>query len=250
MKIDFYYWDNQCPINYETLELLKKLDSSLFDINFHDITDNQELAKKMKMYFPSLTVFNDFIRWRSPININLINNISKGVIIKEEPYIVDIPRNEFTGNLVKLTGKTISGINKCCTMTECIEACFAKGEFLSKINGNFLGYLHYKGNKIIGGAEYIPTFLVPYDIPKDSDTAFLTCSYLSSDTLYDNKAYPLRVLEKDLSNSFKRILAISDEQGVFPNGNLKWFKEQGYKDEGIISTEENYAKLHLVSKIL
>ncbi len=78
----------------------------------------------------------------------------------------------------------------------------------------------------------------------------MTCSYLSSDTSYDNKSYPLRALEKDLVNNYKRIIAISDEDGVFPNGNLSWFQRNGYRDEGLISIEEDYARLHLVSKVL
>lgn len=250
MKIDYYYWGNQCPINYETLQLLKTLDSNLFNVNFHNITNDKDLAKRMRIFFPFLTVFNDCIRWRSPININIINRMQNGEITNEKPYIVNIPQNEYEGKLVKLTRETINEVRNCCTLTNCSEGCFAKGEFSANMGEKFLGYLHFKGDKIIGGAEYVPSIVVPYDIPKDKDTAFLTCSYISSDLLFDNRAYPLKALEKDLSSNFKRILAISDEKSVFPNGNLKWFENNGYKDEGIISIEEDYAKLHLISKNL
>lgn len=75
--------------------------------------------------------------------------------------------------------------------------------------------------------------------------AFLTCLYLSSRD-YDYKALPLKALE----NHLKKDYAVSDELGVFPNGNLEWFLEQGYADEGILSVEPGYCTLHLVCKSL
>lgn len=250
MQIDFYYWGAQCPINYEMVKLLNSLDSNLFEINIYDITDDKALAKKMNIYFPFLTVFKDSIRWRSPISINLINKIQSGETVKEKPYIVEIPSSKYNGKLIELTNKTIGEVKACCTMSGCSDGCKAKGEFLSHINGEFLGYLNFNGNKIVGGAEYVPSMVVPYNIPKDEETAFLTCSYLSCDLKYDNKSYPLEALEKQLKLKFKKIIAISDEKSVFPNGNLKWFENNGYKDEGLVSIEENYASLHLVSKKL
>ncbi|MCD2347140.1 hypothetical protein [Clostridium guangxiense] len=250
MQIDFYYWGTQCPINYETIKLLNSLDSNLFRISFYDITDDKALTKKMNMYFPFLTVFDDCIRWRSPINITLINKMRNGEKVKEKPYIVDIPSNKYKGKLIELTNETINEVKDCCTMSGCSDGCKAKGEFLSQVDGEFLGYLHFNNNRIIGGAEYVPSIFVPYDIPKDEKTAFLTCSYLSYDLEFDNKSYPLKTLEKQLKSKFKRIIGISDEKGVFPNGNLKWFQNNGYKDEGLVSIEEDYAKLHVVSKNL
>lgn len=250
MQIDFYYWGTQCPISYETIKLLNSLNSNLFNVNFYDITDNKALAKKMNMYFPFLTVFKNSIRWRSPININLINKIRNGEEVKEQPYMVDIPSNKYRGKLIKLTNETISEVKACCTMSSCSDGCKAKGEFLSQINGEFLGYLNFNGNKIVGGAEYVSSMVVPYNVPRDEETAFLTCSYLSYDVKCDNKSYPLEALEKQLKFKFKKIIAISDEKSVFPNGSLKWFQGNGYKDEGLVSIEENYANLHLVSKRL
>lgn len=250
MKIDFYYWGIQCPINYETIKLLNKLDSNVFNINFYDITYDKALAKKMNMYFPFLTVFNDYIRWRGPINLQLINKIQNGELVKEKPYIVSIPSKVYEGQLIELTSKTIDQVKNCCTMTGCSEGCTAKGKFLPKISNEFLGYIHLKGDKIIGGAEFVPSMVVPYDISRSEDVAFLTCSYISCDSQFDNRTYPLKALEKQLESRFKKIIAISDEKSVFPNGNLKWFQNNGYKDEGIISVEEEYATLHIVSKEL
>ena len=112
-----------------------------------------------------------------------------------------------------------------------------------------LGFMNIEHNTLLGGVEYIPSTFVPYDIPVDKTTAFITCIYLS-DTKYDYKTPCLRVLEKYLSNEYNRILVVSDETGVFPNGDLKFFKENGYDDLGILSSEENYCTLHLMSKYI
>ncbi len=102
---------------------------------------------------------------------------------------------------------------------------------------------------MLGGAEYFPFRLVPYAIPKDDKFAFLTCLYLSSRD-FDYKAFPLKALESHLKKDYDRVYAVSDELGVFPNGNLEWFLEQGYADEGILSVEPGYCTLHLVCKSL
>lgn len=75
---------------------------------------------------------------------------------------------------------------------------------------------------LIGGAEYLPSGIVPYDIPHDRKTAFLTCVYLS-DSEYDYKSAPLLALERHLRGQYTRLIAITDEKGVFPNGDLSFF---------------------------
>lgn len=99
------------------------------------------------------------------------------------------------------------------------------------------------------GVEFMPSLLVPYEIPKDKKTAFITCVYLSDDK-YDYKSAPLRKLEEYLRSTYDRVLVISDETGVFPNGNKAFFEKNGYTDNGIISHEEGYCTLHLMSKSL
>ena len=37
MRIDFYYWSYQCPLNGEMLQLLKEYQDK-FDIYYHDIS--------------------------------------------------------------------------------------------------------------------------------------------------------------------------------------------------------------------
>lgn len=71
-----------------------------------------------------------------------------------------------------------------------------------------------------------------------------------SDNKYDYKSGPLKKLEKELSLKYKRLIAISDKIGVFPNGDLDFFIKYGYEDLGIISREKDYCTLHLMSKKL
>ncbi|MCM1243860.1 MAG: hypothetical protein NC314_13535, partial [Roseburia sp.] len=66
MKIDFYYWNYMCPLNYEMIELLKKYRAQL-EIHFHDITNNKQLAKQLRIFYPTLAVINDTYRHYSPI---------------------------------------------------------------------------------------------------------------------------------------------------------------------------------------
>ena len=79
--------------------------------------------------------------------------------------------------------------------------------------------------------------------------AFITCVYRGNEN-YDYKSAPLQKLEEHLSKTYDRVVVVSDEDGVFPNGDLDFFLRNGYEDEGIISEEAGYCKLHLLSKNL
>lgn len=50
IKIEFYYWDMQCPINNEMLILLKK-HSKYFDITFHNVKDDFEIVRQHQQFF-------------------------------------------------------------------------------------------------------------------------------------------------------------------------------------------------------
>lgn len=66
MKLDFYYWSYQCPLNNEMLKLLEEYKGSL-DINIYDISEKQILAKEQHMFFPTLIVVNGTNRYFSPL---------------------------------------------------------------------------------------------------------------------------------------------------------------------------------------
>ncbi|MEA1884929.1 MAG: hypothetical protein U9N62_10475 [Thermotogota bacterium] len=103
----------------------------------------------------------------------------------------------------------------------------------------------------MGGAEFIPSLVVPYNIPKKEDIAFLTCSYLSGETV-DYKTYLLEKLEVELPGlRYTQLITIASEGVVFPNGPLEWFKKRDYLDLGELSFEQNEgARMHLLKKEL
>ena len=85
--------------------------------------------------------------------------------------------------------------------------------------------------------------------PHSEDAAFITCVYLS-DAEYDYKSAPIKALEQYLRKTYARVFAVTDEKGVFPNGDLAFFTRNGYRDNGVIFEDQAYCKLHLVSKDL
>ncbi|GAA0722569.1 hypothetical protein GCM10008905_14220 [Clostridium malenominatum] len=248
MKIDFFYWNYQCPINNENIMLLNELKTD-FKINYYDISVDPQIAIDNNIYFPFLTVFNNTIRWRGPLKKDIIEKIKKGKEVVETPYMIKLGEQKFYGEIVELNDSNIHLLSNGCTMNNCSASCLKKKQFLSSVCDDFYGYLHLNNGKVVGGVEYIPSLQVPYNVAKDEETAFLTCIYHSS-TEYDYKSYPLEKLEQRLSKKYKSIIAISGEEGTFPNGNLQWFLNHGYIDNGVISIEENYCKLHLMSKSL
>ncbi len=246
MKIDFYYWAAQCPINYETLSLLDKYKDKI-DIRTYNVEKDFDLAKSVKMFFPFLTVLNDEERFRAPLKSSLLDKLLNNEKCVEKPYIIDFGKEKYKGDVIPLTKDNIYMVSKKCTLSDSVCSCDKKALFLSKYCDEIFGYLNVENDNVLGGAEYIPSKYVPYNIPRNDDYAFLTCLYHSS-TDYDYKYYPLLELEKYLKNKYSKIYAITDAIGTFPNGNLQWFLEHGYVDEGVISEEKGYCKLHLVSK--
>lgn len=248
MKISFYYWRTQCPIIHETLNLLKNYERDV-TIDYYDVSNRIDIAKKQQMFFPFLTVFDDCKRWFGPLNNQTILQYMRGELLDEKPHVITQSNSIFKGDLVELNADTIHLVSSLCTLEGCLTSCQKKHQFLSNIGESFYGYLNMNENKVVGGVEFVPSLHVPYPIPKNEKTAFLTCSYPSSEK-YDYKTFPFQALEKRLSKEYNQILAISDEVGTFPNGDLKWFIKNGFKDLGLIQIEENYCRLHLVIKNL
>ncbi|MDK2952514.1 MAG: hypothetical protein PWQ77_2179 [Kosmotogales bacterium] len=247
MKIDFYYWDMQCPLNNEMLKLLKKYDSRC-EIHIHNVKGDFALAKKQRMFFPTLTVVNNVKRYFKPLNENFLNHLLQGKEAEEKPYFIQQERKIFTGEIFPLTKQNIE-IACACTSRKSSENCHKKLKFLEDCCSDVFGFINVNDGKLLGGVEYVPSVLVPYDIPKSDKIAFLTCAYLSSKK-YDYKTTPLKTLENFLKRKFDKLIAISGDRGVFPNGDLEWFLKNGFSDEYVISVELNYCKLHLVSKNL
>jgi len=74
----------------------------------------------------------------------------------------------------------------------------------------------------------------------------------------DNLTVPVNisVTPKENTENLTAVLLINDERnamlkiGVFPNGDMAFFKRNGYSDMGIVAKEEGYCTLHMMSKNL
>lgn len=247
MKIEFYYWDMQCPVNNKMLKLFEKY-SEYFEISLHNIKDDFETSMKQRIFFPTLTVIDDVRRYFSPLTDKFFNDLLNNRYPEEKPFIINHGREVYTGEIFPMTKENIE-LAGTCTGGNCSESSHRKLDFLNNYNLDIFGFVNIKGNALFGGVEYLPSTVVPYNIPKSEDTAFLTCVYKSSEQ-YDYKTGPFKILEQYLTGTYARVIAIADEVGTFPNGDLKWFIDNGFKDEGVISYEPGYCKLHLVSKMI
>lgn len=246
MKLDFYYWGSMCPIANEILYLLNTYKSKI-DVHVYDITNNTKLAKQENIFFPFLTVVNDEYRFYSPISESFLKALLKGEIPQELPYRISLGNIEKTANIEKITYKNYSLASQCTDRKNCLY-CNEKVHMYSSLKNEVIGFMNVEGNSVLGGAEFYPSLYVPYDIPKAEDIAFITCVYLSDED-YDYKSAPLKALENYLSQQYKYVEVITDEIGTFPNGNLDFFKQHAYHDDGVIF-EDAYCKLHLMSKKL
>lgn len=85
MKIDFYYWSFQCPLNNSMIELLREYEDRL-EISYHDISKDFQLAENMNMFFSTLTVVNDTHRYFSPLKRVFLDLLCYGKIPIEKPY--------------------------------------------------------------------------------------------------------------------------------------------------------------------
>lgn len=246
MKIDFYYWGSICPITTEILNLMSEYEDKV-DIYLHDISNDSESCKINNIFFPFLTVLNEVNRFYSPISRKFMEEIAVGIIPKEKPFIPKLGTKIISETIKPIRKDNYIFASKCTSRKNCL-GCGSKIEMYNSMNEEIYGFINALENKLLGGAEFVPSKYVPYDIPKDEDIAFITCVYLSNKE-YDYKSAPLKALENYLRSNYKKVLVISDELGVFPNGNLDFFMKNNYIDEGIIF-EDSYCKLHLMSKLL
>ena len=244
--VDFYYWSAVCPINIEILKLLKEYDSQL-DIRTYDVSENFVLAKKMGMFYPTLTVINGKIRRYSPYGREFLDKLCNGVISEEKPYLPKLGTEVFYGSIMPITRENY-GTAAGCTGRKCSEGCQKKVRFFEENGLSVFGFMNLRDGDLVGGAEFVPSTLVPYNIPHDRQTAFLSCVYLS-DEEFDYKTPALQELERYLAERYRKMVVVSDEKGVFPNGDMEFFVWNEYKDMGIVF-EDSYCRLHLMEKEL
>lgn len=253
-QIDFYYWANQCPHNGVLRDLLTTAArDGLCRVQRHDLAADGAAAASLRLFSPTLLIFDGRIRWNGPLSRKTLAAFARGEVPSRPPYRVRIGDREVQGRLVELTEDTVSYTGKPCGVEG--SCCGGKSRWLKEVRTNYglphLGYLHLLDGECVGGAEFVPATAVPYPIPKDTGTAFLTCSYLSVEEA-DYRSHPLRRLEESLPHyGFSTLLAVASDDVVFPNGPLAWFTERGYTDLGEIHHEVGEgARMHLVRKAL
>lgn len=246
MQIDFYYWGSMCPISDEIIQTLSHYNSK-FDIRFHDITNNPDLAKNKNIFFPFLTIVDSEKRYYGPISETFLQTLCSGIMPKETPYKITMGTVEKSVTVQPITKNNYFLASQCTSRNNCL-GCNQKIKMYRNIPDGIIGFINTDEETLLGGAEYFPSLCVPYNIPKGKEIAFITCVYLS-DRDFDYKSAPLRALEQYLSRKYKKVVVISDEEGTFPNGDSKFFKENGYHDEKVLF-EDNYCRLHLFTKDL
>lgn len=248
MRLDFYYFSYQCPLNDDMLRLLDEYRDKM-EIHLHDISDDSATAERMDIFFPTLTVLDGQRRYYSPLSRSFLDRATLGIFPEEHPFLPYLSEKCAEYVVRPIQSEDVSRVCGCCGSPS-QSNCLKKSAFLQRFNQEIYGFLHEDSNGILlGGAEYLPSEKIPYHIPRDKQTAFVTCVYMS-DTEYDYKSAPLKALEHYLTGKYSKVIAVSDESGVFPNGNLEFFLRNGYHDQGILFEDPNYCRLHLVSKEL
>lgn len=253
-QMDFYYWGDQCPYNHIILSLLREIQGEpAYQIRLHDISERPEIAASVQMYSPTLLIFDQTVRWNGPIQLETIQMIHSGTVPGRKPYAVS-PGAMLKGEIRFLSEETVPDMAQPCGCSA-LSCCRPKAEWVRSLKERYglphLGVLHYQDGVCVGGAEFTPSLAVPYPIPRDERSAFLTCSFLS-DEVFDYRSWPLRVLEEELSAlGYQELLAVVSENVAFPNGPLDWFLARGYVDQGELYFEvRDHARMHLVKKQL
>lgn len=89
MKLDFYYWDMQCPLNSRMLQLLDKYEEH-FEITKYDVANDFGLAKQQRMFFPTLTVVDGKQRCFAPLSERFFETLIRGDSFSERPYVIEL----------------------------------------------------------------------------------------------------------------------------------------------------------------
>lgn len=253
MQIDYYYWSWQCPHNLPARDTVERLREEGHQVEVYDVAGDRELASSINMFSPTLTIINGKWRWHGPLFGTFVDAVSRGEMPRQDRYQVDMSDRVIRDSLLPLTPDSAADTGEVCGVSSA-PPCSHKARWVQEVMAKYqlphLGFLHYQEGKCVGGAEFVPSLEVPYRIPRDKKTAFVTCSFPSEGEA-DYKSFPLERLEEQLpALGYQSLLVISSEQVVFPNGPLEWFLKRGYRDTGVIHEEAGYARMHLLMKEL
>lgn len=253
MPIDlkFFYFGYQCPHNAYLLARIKTVAwQERAMLHLFDISNDEETCRKYNIFSPTMVIVNDRYRWHGPFTKEKLMAMIENEDIEPAPYAVNQSNDVVRGDLMAISPDSVLSTCAPCINTDDRGLCMGKSEWVRetlKTTGlKNLGYLHMVDGRCVGGAEFLPSKVIPYPIPdKRDDNAFLTCSYLS-DEKKDYRTHPLERLVIDLrSSGFRTLSVAASEKVVFPNGPLDWFAKKGFEDKGVLVEEEMHdATIH------
>lgn len=249
--LKFFYFGYQCPHNAYLLARIKTIAwQERVMLHLFDIADDEKTCKEYSIFSPTMTIVNGKYRWHGPFTKEQIILMLEDEGVRPEERSIAQSDDIVRGELVPITPGSVLETCTPCIGVDDKGLCFGKSEFIAGIMKDrglkHLGYLHFVDGKCVGGAEFLPSKKVPYPIPdKREDNAFLTCSYVSSETK-DFKSHPLEKLVQDLKGQgFTTLSVAASESAVLPNGPKAWFERKGFVDMGILSREELHgAEIH------
>jgi hypothetical protein len=243
LDLKFFYFGNQCPHNCYLLARIKTIAwQERVRLELHDLSEDPRPAEEYGIFSPTMLLVNGEIRWHGPFEKELVAAMLEG---EAQPKVLAVKQSEaeVRGDLTPIDPRSVLDTSATCSGTGDRGICLGKSEWVQKVlDANrlkHLGYVHSVDGKCVGGAEFLPSTMVPYPIPdKRQDNAFLTCSYIS-DEEKDYRSYPLRSLSEDLRGwGFRTLSVASSKDVVVPNGPMWWFEKRGFVDKGLLATEK------------
>ena len=243
-SLKFLYFGYQCPHNTYLLARIKTLAwKESVPLHLFDLAEDASACEDYEVFVPTMLIVNDEYRWCGPFSKEDVLAMLEGEDVVPATFPWEGPGEVVEGDLVEITPNSVLSTCEPCMKTRDIGLCRGKSEWVHEVTekegADHLGYLHMVDGVCAGGAEYLPSKIVPYPIPgKDERSAFLTCAY-SSEGKRDYRTYPLKRLTSYLrSRGYESLSIAADTRGVYPNGPAAWFADFGFEDVGHLSTED------------
>lgn len=256
-SLRFFYFGNQCPHNGYLLARIKTIAwRECVTLHLHDVTGDGATCSEHRIFSPQMLLVNDRYRLHGPFSAERVVALLDDEATEPARYAVMQSDDVVRGDLVPLTAASALSTCHTCAGSPDPGLCRGKAEWVARMTADsglpHLGYLHMAGGRCVGGAEFLPSRLVPYPIPdKGQRDAFLTCVYVSDDR-HDYKTHPTERLLADLrEQGFRSASVAASTDVVFPNGPASWFMRLGFEDRGLLVREEMHgADIHLLRKRL
>jgi len=255
MNLKFFYFGNQCPHNCYLLARIKTIAwHEHVPLRLYDLTEDPGKAEEYRIFSPNLLIVNDKYRLNGPFASDKVHSMLDDEDFEPTKYAVRQSDNVVRGELVPISSDSVLETSATCVNSQDSGLCRGKSEWvkdiLNKTGLKHLGYIHRSEGRCVGGAEFLPSMIVPYPVPdKREKNAFLTCSYMS-DEKHDYRTHPLEALEHDLKEwGFDTISVAASPEVVFPNGPAGWFVKKGFRDKGLLAKEDLHgAEIHCFEK--